>query len=1395
MMKFSQFFLTKKKPLALILGVSMFFLAAAVSAPSLAWFIEIQDKANTTSMSGVIHGAYFGGSGTSGDPYTIKQPKQIYYFNWLQDIGYFNLANKEGNLEPVYFKLERDIDMTGFVLPPAGTSRFPFVGSFDGDGHTIKNLTITNVYGNLTDPVTNSLDGARMGGTYLKTLNDADCEVVGFFGVVGDYDGELSNDRQTGQTGYLTADGNDYTYHDAINYPTSSNLIKNVAFKNLTVDSATSKTLSGLAAGFVNGTMSGVAVDDSSLSFSGTNQAALTQFTSNLSDYSLVGYAAPAFRGSVEKASMSAIVPTVENPNSAQGGDQWGGSIDMRTMYQNILVTAQNNTTRAQYLTGTRAITNYLNGESEVDDSEVTVNNMAVNQYSKGNGTAYMYYANGTTTDTADSFNQSFSLVKAEEGDTTGGYCGNWKTADEQNSLTLSSDGTGSLNGTSFEWDPVLHTIKGFGMWDLGGNADLLNGSITLSLSDSAKQTASMSINRRFSNYRLTKESETTQWLYLYGKKTTNVSGETFTVKTTQEYAKGVIGNGTSSPYNVLNVAQSGSEYVISNRQNDFDNSTRWTYNDQGHLIADISGRSVYLSNSEGTLTASEDIATVWSYDAEKEQLYSTYGGVKYYLDYSSGWKLIANIAYTIHDDTAGYYLNYASSYTPSAGTDANTATRWLFDGSKYIPSTDTSRYLEYYRGNYGNYPVDIDTSGTPYLLNGSVSSPSGTGYLQSNASGGPYYIKRSGNAWTADTNRNNASTFTISPSTNAWLYYFGNESSKDYTASYTTNDTYFPLTWADSSGGKTVPTEVSDRNTGYVISGANANNGNDIAADIRVSWYEMSNLQNAFNSSSNYSDSLRQRMEVVTNTYVQQENGSYESSGWTLISDDDNKNNTLISSNLTNEFGSAKKDYHSDLKLEKYWTAKKGLKAMFSADNGSRAYGLHFMNAAISTSHKISAPYVKINGKAYKGYELPEDCIDFNLASSGFVNFFAGSYFPGNTTFFSLNEIDRDSNDDITDIHEISGVYLNSDPNTNKDQPYYYTYTGGGHSSTGSQGTMVFNMAWVMSPRMVENALYYFEIPVNSGEYALGSVSGKDGAYLLYLDIGASTTNYKAVTINEVIEGDGQSLAYPLGVDFVDLTSTVFKKDMGLGGLTAAIIIPTSSTGVSHFKYEKYEEDQEGGSLVVAPPTGKTFTGSISPSYVAQNVTAAGFNFASCEGLTHSSTKIERTTSETYDPWTYTVTQQIDSVYTLTGIPGTTVQLHAGGEGTASWSLKTGNSASVDTNGLVTFTGSGVVVINSTLSVTKNNVTEYSGPGAVSGVEGSAGGISYVITNGEASVSWSYDAYTKTYTVRVYSTVGATIAVTKPAEGYTIVITDGTNNTSITSASQTTTVSISANP
>jgi len=316
------------------------------------------------------------------------------------------------------------------------------------------------------------------------------------------------------------------------------------------------------------------------------------------------------------------------------------------------------------------------------------------------------------------------------------------------------------------------------------------------------------------------------------------------------------------------------------------------------------------------------------------------------------------------------------------------------------------------------------------------------------------------------------------------------------------------------------------------------------------------------------------------------------------------------------------------------------------------------------------------------------------------------------------------------------------------------------------------------MNPDMVDSALYYFEIPVNSGEYALGSCSVGDGAYLLYLDIGASTANYKAVTITELITGAGKSLVYPLGVDFVDLTeTTAFGAAEGLGGLTAAIIVPAQSTGVQHYKYD---EDNEGGSLVVAPPQDKSFTGALKASFVANNVTAtdvvagAVFTSTDCDGLTSSTTRIERVTSETYDLFSYTVTQQIDSVYTLTGTPGTTLQLYAGGAGSATWLRRSGDAANVDSNGLVTFTGTGEVVIQSTVDVVTSNVTEYSGPEAVEASEDSAGGISYVI-DGQASVSWAYDAYTKTYTLRVYTTdEDATIMVTPPSKGYKIVIVEG---------------------
>ena len=74
------------------------------------------------------------GSSDIGCAYEIKYPIQLYYLAWLQEFGYFNVANEFGNIPATYFYLSSDLDMTGFTLPPIGTQQYPFIGNLDGNG-------------------------------------------------------------------------------------------------------------------------------------------------------------------------------------------------------------------------------------------------------------------------------------------------------------------------------------------------------------------------------------------------------------------------------------------------------------------------------------------------------------------------------------------------------------------------------------------------------------------------------------------------------------------------------------------------------------------------------------------------------------------------------------------------------------------------------------------------------------------------------------------------------------------------------------------------------------------------------------------------------------------------------------------------------------------------------------------------------------------------------------------------------------------------------------------------------------------------------------------------------------------------------------------------------------
>ena len=126
----------------------------------------------------------------------------------------------------------------------------------------------------------------------------------------------------------------------------------------------------------------------------------------------------------------------------------------------------------------------------------------------------------------------------------------------------------------------------------------------------------------------------------------------------------------------------------------------------------------------------------------------------------------------------------------------------------------------------------------------------------------------------------------------------------------------------------------------------------------------------------------------------------------------------------------------------------------------------------------------------------------------------------------------------------------------------------------------MVFNTSYALeSPigtssaslfkKAVNNLVFYFEVPVNDGEYAMGMASNPNsttitsftGAYLMYLDIGANgDTIDKDVVKARSVTTQKAGNSYPVGVDFIPITVS------GNGGDSIAVSIDSGEKGVLTF-------------------------------------------------------------------------------------------------------------------------------------------------------------------------------------------------------------------------------------
>lgn len=988
----------KKIIAATLVGV---ILAAGISttAFSFSWFSNRNNV--TRNIEGKTAGAYFArGRGTQDDPFVINRPIHLYNLAWLQDVGYFDSKK-------TYFIIEKDLDMTGWTLPPIGNESHPFIGELDGfdtvhgtnkSAVKISNLTISNKFS----------DYQRHPSSITSISG---CNAMGFFGTFGEEKKDYAEDAPVAKNFYLD---------------------------KVTVKSKEQENLIGSLAGYVNGKISDIGISNSTISLPSNNHS-FKNYTSNVSDYTSIGYCEDKYKNTAyekEVALQSSDLDTsqgTEGDGGAEAGN--GGSIDMNTMYNNLLSIwdgSKNSRTQAPIK---RTVTYNLDGT--INEAETKV-------------TEWGY-----------------------DGDRrTGGYPKNtyyYTYYDQKNAGEISSSYT-------FCFDP---------------------------------------------------DDEGRSFMTLYGRKeiTSTLTCEVTTI-TPKILPYRFIADSTGNNY--LSMDENGN--IVNQTSKAL--ATSWLANGKNQIFTrDNNNTQYFLRNASGSLeiTTSSSEATSWTYDKNNNQISNENVFINY--SESEGWNLSFSVSYKITDNTSNFWIcNNGTTLTmPNRSNSESNATLWFIEGGKYATYVNGTKYYLGISSDNSNVILTTNQSDAFEFNNGYFSiKRTEKGFMglprpvtyymttEKNYSGNSLVTIKGQQDWRYQTKIFRAAEISLSISSDDSKSELTGEATKtSETPTYWTKPTYYPI-----SGANGIPDE---KNTGYVVSGAYSATDNDPWGDIRVSIYS------------------KNRWQGLSNSGVHDESNTLE----TVYTIDDSGEHTVSS----NDF-----DHYTD--------SKSKFESILAKDNDYIS-GLHFMDAKISKDHLIEAEYVRIKNQEYHkedGYELPEDSIDFQLQRKGYVNFFAGTYYTENTAFFSLHEIERNGSK-ISNIREISEIYEN--PTAKQAQSYVYKYNDGTYSVPFLHGSRqgvkydlngnpltnttptktkpegytetVFKTSWIgkTSSRLEDYCAYYFEIPTNEGEYALGSVSEAAGAYLCYLDIGANAQRTDITEFHEIKTISVYAYTYPKGVSF----------------------------------------------------------------------------------------------------------------------------------------------------------------------------------------------------------------------------------------------------------------------
>ena len=385
------------------------------------------------------------------------------------------------------------------------------------------------------------------------------------------------------------------------------------------------------------------------------------------------------------------------------------------------------------------------------------------------------------------------------------------------------------------------------------------------------------------------------------------------------------------------------------------------------------------------------------------------------------------------------------------------------------------------------------------------------------------------------------------------------------------TDGGYIPLKFTETDEKKWE--HVSPNNTGYIVGKNNS--------VLMTSVYQKKIGNSTEESAVSYSASggiydkfydASTTMEIVTYSTVKGK--------WCLVKDTYNASHTTIGNTRLSEL---KNDKYTatELNLNRYADARDEFQTSLLSDK--RLNGIQFVGSTpdgtkpsmLSLSQGLSV-LGKTNADYSSSYQLPKGYIDFNLMEKGHITLFAGTYNantqPTTMTFFSIYKVNRNqSTGEISSMSRISEVYQDSS-NANA---YVYKFSDGSFSSSNHGNTPLFNLTTTLEADFPMNSgnssrnnmVFYFEIPVNEGEYAIGMVPGKasgvSGANLLYLDVGSNGSNAekKKMAAYRITSTDSGN-TFPTGVDFATVgTST--NKD---GGQSFCLSIPSSQTGSMTF-------------------------------------------------------------------------------------------------------------------------------------------------------------------------------------------------------------------------------------